>query len=78
MINYLLKLEEVAVTILHTNVLIGASKTFIGIYATPEEAFYAYKQAKEAYIKEVASKWKHEIDTRVYEALMNYEVEITD
>lgn len=50
----------------------------IGYYNTPEEAFYAYKQAKEAYIKEVANKWKDQIDIKVYEALMNYEVEITD
>lgn len=38
----------------------------------------AYKQAKEAYIKEVANKWKDQIDPRVYEALMIWEVEGTD
>ena len=43
-----------------------------------EEAFLAYKQAKELHIKEVANKWKDQIDPRVYEALMNYTVEITD
>ena len=47
-------------------------------FKTPEEAFCAYKEAKEAYIKEVANKWKDQIDQRVYEALMNYQVEITD
>ena len=56
----------------------GASKIFIGSYATSEEAFQAYKQAKEAYIKEVANKWKDQIDVRVYKALMKYQVEITD
>lgn len=50
----------------------------IGTYNTPEEAFLAYKQAKEAYIKEVANKWKDQIDIRVYEALMKYEVDIND
>ena len=45
---------------------------------TPEEAFLAYKKDKEAYIKDVANKWKDKIDPRAYEALMNYEVEITD
>ena len=50
----------------------------IGFYATPEEAFQAYKATKEAYIKEVANKWKAQIDPRAYEALMNYRVEITD
>ena len=50
----------------------------LGTYDTQEEAFYAYKEAKEAYIKEVANKWKDQIDPKVYEALMKYEVEITD
>ena len=50
----------------------------VGVYNTPEEAFYAYKEAKENYIKDVANKWKDQIDHRVYEALINYEVEITD
>ena len=47
-------------------------------FDTPEEAFYVYKEAKEAYIKEVANKWKDQIDPKVYDALMKYQVEITD
>ena len=50
----------------------------LGSYDTAEGAFYAYKEAKESYIKEVANKWKNQIDPRVYEALMGYQVEITD
>ena len=50
----------------------------LGCFATPEEAFCAYKEAKEAYIKEVAELYKDRIDPRVYEALMKYVVEITD
>lgn len=50
----------------------------LGIYDTPEEAFLAYKQAKEDHIKVLADKWKDKIDPRAYEALMNYQVEITD
>ncbi len=50
----------------------------LGGFKTCEEAFYAYKEAKETYIKEVANKWKDQIDTRVYEALMKYEVDIND
>lgn len=50
----------------------------IGTYSTPEQAFYAYKQAKEEHIKEMASKWKDSIDIRVYNALMSWEVNITD
>ena len=55
----------------------GAYKT-LGYFATSEEAFYVYKEAKEAYIKEVANKWKDQIDPRAYNALMKYQVEITD
>ena len=53
---------------------------FLGIYLTKDDAFYVYKQAKEEYIKEVAQEYfnKGEIDKRVYDALMNYKVEITD
>ena len=51
---------------------------YVGSFDTPEEAFYAYKEAKEAHIKEVANKWKNKIDTRVYEALIKYEVSIDD
>lgn len=50
----------------------------IGLFTTEMEAFYAYKQAKEARIKEVANKWKDQIDPRVYEALMKYEVDVDD
>ena len=50
----------------------------IGYFTTQEEAFLAYKNAKESYIKEAANKWKDDIDSRVYEALINYQVEITD
>ena len=51
---------------------------FRSLFKTEIEAFNAYKQAKEAFIKEQANKWKSEIDPRAYEALMNYTVEITD
>ena len=50
----------------------------LGMFNTEIEAFNAYKQAKEAFIKEQANKWKSQIDLRAYEALMNYTVEITD
>ena len=51
---------------------------YLGYFNTELEAFNAYKQAKESFIKEQAEKWKDKIDDRAYEALMNYEVEITD
>ena len=50
----------------------------LGSFNTELEAFNAYKKAKESFIKELANKWKGRIDERAYEALMNYQVEITD
>lgn len=38
----------------------------LGRFVTPEEAFQAYKQAKEDYIKEVAELYKDQIDIRVF------------
>ena len=54
------------------------SDKHLGWFNTEIEAFHAYKHAKEAYIKELANKWKDQIDPRVYDALIKYEVEITD
>jgi len=51
---------------------------YLGIFDTPEEAFQIYKEAKEQHIKEVADKWKGLISDKVYEALINYQVEIDD
>ena len=47
-------------------------------FNTELETFNAYKIAKESYLKDLANKWKGKIDERAYEALMDYEVEITD
>jgi hypothetical protein len=56
----------------------GASSLYLGRFNTPEEAFQAYKEVKEAYIKAQAEKWKAHIDPRAFAALMAYEVQITD
>ena len=50
----------------------------LGYFDNPEEAFNAYKTAKEKYIKEVADKYKEYIPQKLYEAMYNYEVEIDD
>ena len=50
----------------------------LGTFNTEIEAFNTYKQTKESYLKELANKWKDKIDARAYNALMNYQVEITD
>lgn len=50
----------------------------LGVFKTVGEAFQVYKTAKEQYIKEVADKWKGQIDLRVYQAMYDYKVEVTD
>ena len=59
-------------------IVIGRKLTIIGSFKTPQEAFQAYKQAKENHIKLLAEKYRDQIDPRAYEALLNYKVEITD
>lgn len=51
---------------------------YLGCFNTVEEAFKAYKQVKEAFIKTQAEKWKAFIDPRAFAALMAYEVLISD
>lgn len=52
----------------------------LGTFYSVEEAFLAYKQAKESYIKDLATQYYNDekITKKVYDALMRYEVEITD
>lgn len=50
----------------------------LGCFETPELAFLAYKKAKEDYIKEAAELYKEQIEPRVYDALLSYEVSIDD
>lgn len=56
----------------------GASQKMIGRFITIEQAFQAYKKAKESYIKQVAEQYKDVIDPRAYKALLEYEVNIND
>ena len=61
---------------------VNGKKIRLGYYNTIEEAFNAYKIAKEQEIKRVAddcvSKGYITQDSRLYNAMINYQVEITD
>lgn len=60
------------------NCMINGNQMPLGTFDTPEEAFQAYKVAKELNIKRVANKYRGQITEQCYWALMNYEVEETD
>lgn len=57
---------------------VNGNRIFLGTYKTLEEAFKTYKQYKEKVINEVAEEYKNQIPDKLYQALLNYEVEITD
>lgn len=50
----------------------------LGLYRDPDEAFIAYKIAKEDNIKKIAEYYKSRIPEKLYNALMNYTVEADD
>ena len=50
----------------------------LGIFNTPIEAFNTYKEFKEKYIKQVADEYKDKIPDKLYKAMYNWKVEITD
>ena len=56
------------------------SKKTLGYFplSEPFHAFYAYKQFKENYIKQVADEYKDLIPQRLFEAMYKFEVEIND
>lgn len=53
---------------------------YLGSYNTDKEAFMAYKECKEAIIKQIAQEEynKGNITKKCYEAMISYQVEITD
>ena len=58
----------------------SGENVYLGVYNNPEEAFNVYKQFKEKVIKRIAKEEynKGNIIKQCYDAMMNYEVEITD
>ena len=50
----------------------------LGTFRKEEDAFNVYKLEKEKHIKQLAEQYKDQLESRVYNALYNYKVEITD
>ena len=61
-------------------VRVNGKRIYLGTFGTIEQAFEAMKKEKEMYIKKLAQTYydANKITKRVYDALMRYEVEITD
>lgn len=57
---------------------VNGQQKHLGRYKTPNEAFQAYKNFKEQYIKEVAEEYKEKIPQKLYDIMIKYEVEIND
>lgn len=51
----------------------GESK-YLGCFETEEEAYNAYKESKEFYIKGIADKWSKRISKKSYDALMSWSI----
>ena len=50
----------------------------LGTFDTAESAFARYKKYKEDFIKDLAEQYKDEIPYKIYEAMMNWKIEIDD
>lgn len=50
----------------------------LGTFETAEEAFARYKEYKEDFIKDIAEQYKDKIPDKIYQAMMNWQIEITD
>ena len=64
-----------------SRVTINYKTLHLGSYSTPEEAFQAYKVAKENHIKQVADEYKSkypQFPKKLYDAMYSYKVEIDD
>lgn len=50
----------------------------IGTFGTVEEAFARYKLYKEDFIKDIAKQYKGKIPDKVYQAMLNWKIEVED
>mgnify|MGYP001020489691 CR=1 FL=1 len=53
---------------------VNGKRQHLGLFSTPDKAFVVYRSFKEALCKQLALKWQHEIDPRLFEAMMKWEV----
>lgn len=63
---------------IEASVRVDGKRKYLGYFDNKIDAFNAYKSEKEAHIKSVARRYKNIVDDRVYQSLINYEVDIND
>lgn len=56
----------------------GGVQKHLGYFENVEKAFQTYKKVKESHIKEVAENLKDRVDAKVYQALINWEINTDD
>lgn len=61
-----------------SEISVGGKKVHLGLFKSVEEAFAAYKIAKESEAKRLAAFWQSRVDPRAIEALNRFEVQIDD
>lgn len=57
---------------------LDGTQKHLGLYSNPEDAFSAYKDYKIEVLHRLANIYKNQIDERVYLALLNYNITVTD
>ena len=57
---------------------LNSKNSYLGVYKTELEAFDAYKKAKENEIRKVLGLYKEYLPHEVYEAVLNYKIDLND
>lgn len=65
-------------TLFYASISRGGLRTHLGSYETAEEAFFAYKAAKEAHVQDLADRYKDVLEPRAYKALYEFTVNAHD
>lgn len=64
--------------VFHARYQIKGKKVHVGTFKDSGDAFQAYKSAKEAYMQKAVVKFKDLLEHKVYNAILNYKIQLTD